>query len=74
MLKLHDGSHIVSAIVAIDILVIKNQTVIELYGRWWRLFTMGNADTKLAFRKAVVHLTTKTQVFCLAYIDADSTR
>jgi len=23
---------------------------------------MGNADTKLAFRKAVVHLTTKTQV------------
>jgi len=24
---------------------------------------MGNADTKLAFRKAVVHLTTKTQVF-----------
>ena len=26
------------------------------------LFTMGNADTKLAFRKAVVHLTTKTQV------------
>jgi len=27
-------------------------------------FTMGNADTKLAFRKAVVHLTTKTQVFC----------
>jgi len=25
---------------------------------------MGNADTKLAFRKAVVHLTTKTQV-CL---------
>jgi len=25
---------------------------------------MGNADTKLAFRKAVVHLTTKTQVSC----------
>jgi len=26
---------------------------------------MGNADTKLAFRKAVVHLTTKTQVFII---------
>ncbi len=32
----------------------------------WLLFTMGNADTKLNFRKAVVQLTSKTQVWFLA--------
>jgi hypothetical protein len=35
---------------------------IELHVDWLAYVTMGNADTKLNFRKAVVQLTSRTQV------------